>query len=111
MTPLPGTAAKVLALALDDAAHDGERMAAALKFVTVLRSHGIEVGQLVIAGPGESALPSWRTHRMPFGKHKGVPLREIDDAYLLWLAGRSGLREPLRTYLRWEINLRQRAAS
>ena len=32
---------------------------------------------------------------MPFGKHRGVPLAELDDAYLLWVGCLNDLRPPL----------------
>jgi hypothetical protein len=33
---------------------------------------------------------------MPFGRYKGLPLEELPDDYLAWLAGRADLWEPLR---------------
>jgi uncharacterized protein (DUF3820 family) len=33
---------------------------------------------------------------MPFGKHKGNPLRALPEAYLVWLWNETDLREALR---------------
>ena len=35
--------------------------------------------------------------RMPFGKHRGVELRDLPDDYVNWLIGLDDLREPFRT--------------
>lgn len=49
-------------------------------------------------------------YTLPFGKHRGRLLREIDDLdYLRWLAGRD-LREPLLSAVRAEIDRRDFAA-
>lgn len=45
---------------------------------------------------------------MPFGKHKGTPIRELPDGYLAWLSGLADLREPLAGCVREEM--RKRAA-
>ncbi len=37
---------------------------------------------------------------MPFGKHKGLPLSEVPDDYLLWLYYDTNLKDgPLRRYI------------
>lgn len=37
--------------------------------------------------------------KMPFGKHKGKPLAEVPDQYLVWLYGTNIEAGPLRTYI------------
>jgi hypothetical protein len=44
--------------------------------------------------------------RMPFGKHRGIPLEELPDTYLFWLYGLADLREPLRTFVNLEYRRR-----
>ncbi len=33
---------------------------------------------------------------MPFGRHRGLQIRDLPDAYILWLTSLADLREPLR---------------
>jgi uncharacterized protein (DUF3820 family) len=47
---------------------------------------------------------------MPFGKHKGTPLRELPDDYLLWLSLLPELRDPLLTAVHLEMDRRNAAA-
>jgi hypothetical protein len=47
-----------------------------------------------------------RVYRMPFGRHRGERLSQVPDGYLVWLADRPNLREPLRTYLEEELERR-----
>ena len=44
---------------------------------------------------------------MPFGKHKGLPFREIPTSYLEWLTENMGLREPLKTSVADELKFRE----
>ena len=44
---------------------------------------------------------------MPFGKHRGEPLRSLPDDYLQWLARSVELREPLRSAVYDEIDRRR----
>jgi hypothetical protein len=46
---------------------------------------------------------------MPFGKHKGVPLAELPDDYLDWLASLDDLRPPLRAAVHREVRKREQA--
>jgi hypothetical protein len=46
--------------------------------------------------------------RMPFGKHKGLLLRELPDDYLCWLRDECDLREPLRMRVEREYQRRIR---
>jgi hypothetical protein len=48
--------------------------------------------------------------RMPFGRHKGLPLGELPDAYLHWLTT-IRLRSPLQEAVEAERRRRQGAAS
>lgn len=43
---------------------------------------------------------------MPFGKHKGKLLADLDDDYLTWLHNEAELREPLATKVREEVDRR-----
>ena len=47
---------------------------------------------------------------LPFGKFKGTPIREVDDAYLTWLATRE-LREPLLSAVAAEQQHRRQAGA
>ena len=38
--------------------------------------------------------------RMPFGKHKGVPVNQLPLDYLYWLVHNTALREPLGTVVK-----------
>jgi hypothetical protein len=44
---------------------------------------------------------------MPFGRHKGERLEDLDDDYLRWLAGLDDLREPLKSAVKaeWESRI------
>jgi hypothetical protein len=44
--------------------------------------------------------------RMPFGKYKGTPLSAVPDDYLLWLAAREDLRDPLCSAIAHELQTR-----
>jgi CHASE2 domain-containing sensor protein len=106
MKPLPDTAVKVLALAMNDAAYEGERAAALSRFVALLRSHGIAPAELGTGHAPALEKQIWRRFPMPFGKYRGRALMEIDEGYLIWLAGLEDLREPLKTYLARELEYR-----
>ena len=43
---------------------------------------------------------------MPFGKHKGMPLEELPDDYLVWLSDRDNLYPPLRAAVDRECDMR-----
>ena len=45
--------------------------------------------------------------RMPFGKHRGVDLRDLPDDYVEWLTGLDDVREPFRTNIFIEHNRRE----
>ena len=44
--------------------------------------------------------------KMPFGKHKGVLISELPGDYIKWLYSEVELREPLRSLVDQEIELR-----
>jgi hypothetical protein len=46
---------------------------------------------------------------MPFGKHKGCDLEDLPDAYVDWLHALSDLRDPLRSAIEreWQIRFGQ----
>jgi hypothetical protein len=44
---------------------------------------------------------------MPFGKHRGAPLRDLPNDYLDWLLGLDDLREPFRSRVEAEANRRR----
>lgn len=46
---------------------------------------------------------------LPFGKHKGRPLREVPTDYLLWLWRRVPLRPDLRARVRRQLTGRHSA--
>lgn len=48
---------------------------------------------------------------MPFGKHKGRPLSELPEQYLLWLASLDDLRPPLRLAVDSEVRRREAASA
>lgn len=50
-------------------------------------------------------MDSGEAPRMPFGKHKGKFLWDVDTNYLDWLLGRE-LREPLKGQIIAELNSR-----
>ena len=48
-----------------------------------------------------------RRYRVPFGRHRGTPLDELEDGYFWWLHDRDNLREPLRSALDAEARRRR----
>ena len=82
--PLTRKEQKLAALMLDPAAPTGEYSNAAVKLAESLRRRGIKVDQL---SGDRTALTQAEVGRfiMPFGKHRGKTLRDIDPAYLFWI--------------------------
>ncbi len=87
---------QLLLMALDPAAAPGEQAAAERLFFRSLRKayrDGYafltdleEVSNAAGAGPtGTHQSHRYGTVTMPFGKHKGRPLSEIEATYLLWV--------------------------
>ena len=92
MTPLQR---QLILTAMDAAAAPGEQATAASMFFRELRK-AYRDGYALLADLAEVSnttappLPPAPSHcygtvRMPFGKHKGRQLAEIDAAYLLWI--------------------------
>jgi hypothetical protein len=102
---------KLLSLALDSAAAPGEIDNAARMLVSHLRKAGAKADDLLKGGTGRVVVQErivYRdrpvvkvvekvvykesdgnvpppTIRMPFGKHKGVPVADVDPGYLQWV--------------------------
>ena len=79
---------KLLRLALDRAAPDGEYSTAAIMFIKKLRERNANADDLfnkpnpVILSNDLSAHSQWR---MPFGKYKDEMLIDIPTDYLIWV--------------------------
>lgn len=117
MKPIPSKAEKLLALALDSAAHDGEWKNAAVMFVASLRKAGTTAQDITSAAPSPPPSPQWyrgsschpdSAVRMPFGKHKGAMLRDIPTDYLEWLFNSAKLRPYLKGCIKNELGRRNK---
>jgi hypothetical protein len=81
---------KLLALALDPAAQVGEIAAAASKLINALRARGVSTVEVMRYGstPASSTVDTTLARalatRMPFGKYKHRPLRDVPLSYLHW---------------------------
>lgn len=89
MQALPEKAVKLLRLALDGAAHQGEWESAARMFVALLRKSGC-TAETLTANPTKNRPPQpppWSSSvmQMPFGKYKGALISEVPEDYLRWL--------------------------
>ena len=118
---IPPKAQKLLALALDSAAADGEWRNAAVMLIAAMRKAGTTATELLAppvpaftqARPGPS--PRWTPGgyaspfgmKMPFGKHKGVLLSKIPTDYLHWVLTLPDLRPDLRRAIQQELESRE----
>jgi Putative quorum-sensing-regulated virulence factor len=108
MIPIPPKAEKLLRLALDAGACEGEWQTAARMFVASLRKAGCKAESL-LAPPSQShrktAPPPWKSRptKMPFGMHKGKSLSDLPDAYLDWLATLADLQPELKKAVKAEL--------
>jgi len=83
---------KLLALALDKGAFEGEADAAAVMLVRKLRGRGATADGL-FATPHIEPYPEkasgqmtpWHYYRMTFGKHEGEMLMDVPISYLRWV--------------------------
>jgi hypothetical protein len=108
LVELTATETKLLRLGLDSAARDGEIRNCAVKLFESLRRRRVSADELL----------SERTYRtlelggfvMPFGKHKGRPICEIDENYLWWalgnITGRPDITAAIEEFLRIATNER-----
>ena len=83
---------KLIRLALNEAAAPGEVENCAVKLFTLLRKRKVTPeqliqtrGELVPTPPSEYAV-YYGDIRLPFGKHRGSPISEVDPDYLTWFA-------------------------
>jgi hypothetical protein len=77
----------LIRLALDPAAAEGEIQNSGAKLMLLLRKRGVvpeEVLAYSIPAPDPNAF-RFGEILMPFGKYKGLRLREIDPGYLRWV--------------------------
>jgi hypothetical protein len=58
------------------------------------------LAEVVNAG-NEATCPAGPT--MPFGKHRGIPLAELPNEYLVWLGCLDDLRQPLLKHVLHEL--------
>jgi Putative quorum-sensing-regulated virulence factor len=88
--PLRPIEVKLLTLALDPAARGNEIVTSATKLIDCLRTRGISAAEVFRASKlstpstdnGELARAG--AMRMPFGKYKHKPLRDVPLSYLRW---------------------------
>jgi Putative quorum-sensing-regulated virulence factor len=74
---------KLLRLALDPSAASGESRNAGAAFIDALRKRNVSAYDLTVSI--NRACDQVGDARMPFGKHKGDRIRDIDPDYLSWL--------------------------
>jgi exodeoxyribonuclease X-like protein len=82
---------KLWRLAMDKSASPGEVRNAAVALISSLRERGVsaydskETGNFNGAKPPARPIDNWPgSIIMPWGKHKGKPLAEIDPSYFKW---------------------------
>lgn len=74
---------KLLRLALDGGAQQGEIDNSAITLIRKLRNRGVNASDLI--AQLETSIPALADGPvMAFGKHKGKPLTNIETAYLVW---------------------------
>lgn len=96
---------KLFALALDQAAADGESENAAGAAVRLMRSVGAKINDLGIAPTAAPPppLPWWSMVKINFGKYKGETLEDLAVEhfdYLIWVQENTTPREPFARALR-----------
>ena len=109
MTELPEKALKLLALALNQGAADGEWHSAAIKAVAEMRRRGVPVAFFEITKPNSQPPPTRPDgYKMPFGKFKGQELTALPEWYMEWIRLNMELRDPLLSAI--EAECARRAA-
>ena len=79
---------KLLRLALDKGAYEGEADNAAIMFIRKLRERNVKADDLFYKSNSEKSsrhITSWHYYKMPFGKYKNKMLMDIPEDYLLWV--------------------------
>lgn len=105
---IPPKAMKLLALALNDGASEGEWQSAAIKAVADMRRAGVPIAYFEA---NKKASHHDHSHDrdagvMPFGKFKGAPFSELPEWYMSWILETIELREPLLSKIRDEMERR-----
>lgn len=105
---IPPKAMKLLALALNDGASEGEWQSAAIKAVADMRRAGVPIAYFETNKKAHHHDTARERDEdvMPFGKFKGSPLSEIPEWYLAWILEAIKLRDPLLSKIRNEIERR-----
>lgn len=109
-TSTPERQEKLLRLALNPGATEGEAVAAFLKFKrAVIRTGSADVW---LSPAAQERVPPFARVVVPFGQYRGQTLAQVlekDFEYLGWLAGIA--REPLRTRVRQTLRWVERGGS
>jgi len=74
---------KLLRLALDKGAYEGEAETAAVMFVRKLRERGVRADEL-FGDASSTAVTEYGNVKMTFGKYKNEMLKDIPISYLVW---------------------------
>ena len=74
---------KLLRLALDKGAYEGESDTAAVMFVRKLRERGVRADEL-FGNASSTAVTEYGNVKMTFGKYKNEMLKDIPISYLVW---------------------------
>ena len=98
---------KILTLALNEAAIEGEWQAAAVRLISGLRKEHVkpEMFSTLYRPPAKTGRQRG-AYVMPFGQHKGSLITQIPDGYLIWMFETMELREPLKSALNAELERR-----
>jgi hypothetical protein len=99
--PFDKKTVKLLLLALDPGAAPGEIANAAVGLVRQLRQRYPD-GHAFLAELVDKTDNRYGETRMPFGKHRGSRLRDIDPTYLLWVVANTNdpyLKIAIRRFL------------
>ena len=79
---------KLLTLALDKGAYEGEAENAAVMFVRKLRERNVKVDDLFVQNqqqpPQNTAVSKYGDEKMTFGKHRGEMIKNVPLNYLIW---------------------------